>query len=109
MKEITIIVISCDRAQDKLMHVVDLFEPSKRLGEILTLSLTVNDKFDAKTGIIAIKESLEKIGRFVSSAFIPGDSNSAYIDQSVRLISFGDKFTTLDKILTGFGIKRHEH
>lgn len=94
--------------QDHLMHVVDLFEPSKRLGEISTLSLKVNDKFNAKTAIIAIKESLEESGRFVSSAFIPGDSNSAYIDPSVRSISFGTKWTTLKNILARYGIK-HEH
>jgi len=109
MKEITIIVISCDLVQDEFMHIIDLFEPSKRLGKILPLSATVNDKFNAITGLLKIKEGLEASGQFVSAVFIPGDSDSAYIDPIVRSISNGDKWSTLDKILAHYGIKRHEH
>jgi len=108
MKDVTIIVISCDAKQDDFMHTVDLFEPSKRFGEITTMTATVNDKFNATTGLLKIKEGLENIGRFVSAVFIPGDSESAYIDPSVRSISIGTKWTTLENILTQYGIK-YEH
>lgn len=109
MKEIEIIVISCDAKQDAFIRAFDVFEPSKRLGEISVVSATVGNNFNATTGILKIKEAFEKGGRIVSAVFIPSDYHSAYIDQSVKAISFGTKWTTLDNILTQYGIKRHEH
>ena len=114
--KIEVVLIKGNKKLDDMMHAFDVFESFKRLCWPITLELTFAREMDKtklvptpkeidKANLIAtLKEGVEKMGEeFVVAAFIPGEKEGAWVDESVKAISNGKSWAMIDKVLQSYG------
>ena len=109
MREITCIAISGDARHTAFMQASDVFEPFKVLASVDRYVLTLKDGCSDQKAVADLKRLLEAYGHRIAAAFIPGSSEGAYRDESVRVISDGHFFRPLNEVLESYFYKEASH
>lgn len=109
MRTVKLVALFGDNATTAFAQAFDVFERSKVFATKNIITLTVNDNFNPTTGIISVRDALIAAGNTVVCIFIPGDSESAYVDNSVVTVSNGTKWFLLTRFLKMYGIEKMEN
>lgn len=97
MSKYTVKVLAGDKKMDDLMHKADLFEPFKRLGTRFTIEVEMRD--DEPPDLASLKKAYEDSEMYVYAIFIPGNPEGAWRDPECRVISDGQHWSMMDKLL----------
>lgn len=102
---ISINLFAGEKAQDDMLHNLDLFEPYKRLGQTMCISGYEIEKSEPDLAfILRLKEQFEKGGYVVTAIWIAQHPEVNYVDWSIQVVSDGNKWTVLKDYLKQFGI-----
>jgi len=105
MREISCVAVHGDAKHTAFMQAADVFEPFKVLASATRYTLTLKAGCSDQKAVADLKRLLEADNQRVVAVFIPGSSEGAYRDESVRVVSDGRFFRTLDDILESFFYK----
>jgi hypothetical protein len=104
-RKIHVVVIIADRQLTKFAQAADVFEPWKVLGRSISLTATLKPDCTVERAVGDVRRILESVdgNNHVVAAFVPGSLKGAYRDPSVRVVSNGKTWQTLDDMLKDFG------
>ena len=101
------IAISGDKKMDDLMHAFGVFEPFKAFAVVEKFELTLKPDTTAAKAVEDMVRILTECDRRVVAVFIPS-RHYGYLDESVKVISDGQKWCMLDKVLEAYDYSHWE-
>lgn len=102
MRTIQVCMVHGDIFKDDLMHHFDVFEDSKRLVEVTCCVMEITDNVDLQSIIYHVRKTWQELGHFVAAAFVV-NSDIGYVDETVKVISDGQRWGMLQDVLDEFG------
>lgn len=106
MKTVYAIIIAGDARMDEMVHAFDVFESWKVFASIDAIEIDMIDDLSIADALISVRKAYVKAGLRVVAVFVPNDFTGAWVDESVRAISDGRKWSMLDAVLNRYGFVR---
>lgn len=98
-------MIAGDKFLDEAMHAFDVFEPFKRLATATLFTLSLSDDADPQNIIDTFLKTAEEKRMFVAAVFFVG-TEIGFVDETVKLVTDGERFCPLDDMLKAYGFVR---
>ncbi len=94
------IIIHGNKQQNDFVRNADVFEPFKVLAVPVTYQIEykVGEVIELKDKFKKLKQGFEMAGENVVAVFVPGDKETAYFDENIKVISDGQRWTTIDSV-----------
>ena len=104
-RRISCVCFHADAKVDKMMHLVDMFEPFKALSIPNSYDLELKEGCSDEKALSDFKMAMEKCEspQRVTAIFIPNKKEGAWKDESVKMISNGHKFGRFEDVLFAHG------
>lgn len=103
MSSISFVVVIRDDRLTKLLQCADVFEPSKVIGRVVTMSGEMKPGNTIKTVFEKTAKALSDSGNTPIAMFVPGNREGAWRDNNVNVVSTGASWSLFDSVLASNG------